>query len=258
MDSKYSLNGLRILNTRPLPQGKQLSQSIADAGGVSIEFPTIAIEPTTDNWLSAMPDLTKVSLAIFISPNAVGYFFSRLKQQQIAWQQTLKVIAVGNGSAAALAALHIRVDYIPAIADSEHLLQLNVLQQINNQQVLLIKGEGGRPLVGETLLARGAQLSSLAVYRRVIPTIAQEYSNSLWHDDGVDIILFTSQQAMHNLFALFGDNARAWLCSKPCIVISKRLAKEAFSLGITTVLISRHDTLLSSLIYYNQGLIYDN
>ena len=252
------MNGLRILNTRPLPQGKQLSKSIADAGGVSIEFPAITLEPTADSWLNDMPDLAKVSLAIFISPNAVDYYFSRLKQQQIAWPQTLKVIAVGKASAAALAALHVRVDYIPAIADSEHLLELNVLQQIDKQRVLLIKGEGGRPLIGETLLARGAQLASLAVYRRVAPTIAQEYSNSLWHDDDVDIILFTSQQAMHNLFALFGDSARAWLCSKPCIVISKRLAEEASSLGITTVLISRHDTLLSSLTHYNQGLIYDN
>jgi len=254
---QLGLKGLRVLNTRPWQQGNSLTQSIQAAGGVCLELPALCIEPTTIDWLKHMPDLTRVNQAIFISTNAVHFYFDTLEQQRITWPQTIDVIAIGKASALALAEYDIKISQLPTAADSENLLLLETLQQVKDKIVLLIKGEGGRPIIADTLLARGALLTSLSVYRRGLPEIPATYINSIWQDDQVDIILFTSQQAMHNLFILFGD-ALPWLCSKPCVVISKRLAEEASSLGMQTVLISRYDTLLNSLYHYNQGLIYGN
>ncbi len=78
---------------------------------------------------------------------------------------------------------------------------------------------------------------------------------SLWHNKAVDIILFTSQQAMHNIFTLFGEDAHAWLCSVPCLVISERLKNEAALLGIQTIIVSTPETILTTLYEFNQGLI---
>jgi len=88
-----------------------------------------------------------------------------------------------------------------------------------------------------------------------MPIANSEQIHSLWHNRAVDIILFTSQQAINNTFLLFGDDKQAWLRSIPCIVISERLAKEAALLGMQTIIISSPETILNKLHEFNQGLI---
>ena len=254
----YRLTGLRILNTRPLARGKLLSQAIRAAGGIAIELPGLAIEATSDHWLHDLPDLHSVQQAIFTSTNAVNYFFATLTQKQLTWPTAIVVIAVGKATAAALADNNIRVDHLPSIADSEHLLTLDVLTRVSNQTIVLIKGIAGRALIADTLGGRGANLYCVDVYRRISTTIPASYSNSLWQNDEVDIILFSSQQAMHTVFNQFCTQGKDWLRGKPCFVLSKRLADEAKSLGIKTIFISEYDGLLNAFHQYNQGLIYDN
>lgn len=249
---KQPLFGLRVLNTRPLEQGLSLHQAIQKAGGISIVLPAITIEPTSSDWLKNLPHpLDTVNHAIFISANAVAHFYSTLEQQQLAWPTTIETIAIGNATAEALTKWGIHVQHIPPIANSEHLLQLNVFQQIKNKIILLIKGIGGREQIQHTLQARNAQIIALDVYQRVLPIIPQKDIDSLWHDNKVDIILFTSQQAVHNIFSLFGDAARSWLCNKPCIVISERIAKAAFIAGMRTIIVSPYDKILNALEHYN-------
>lgn len=251
-----SLQGLHVLNTRPLEQGKALSRAIEEAGGIAIECPALAIESNDSSWLLSLSDLTKIDQAIFISANAVNCCFMALKQHNLVWPTTIKIIAVGQGTANALCKHEIRVDLIPEIADSEHLLELEAMQQVNQQHIILFKGEGGRTLITETLKARGANLIVIELYKRVMPNLSRQYLLSLWHQDAVDIILFTSQQAMENIFVLFGENAYAWLCTKPCVVISERLAKSASLLGMQTILISSPETILNTLHQFNEGLIH--
>lgn len=245
------LNGLRVLNTRPLEQGKNLSQMINAAGGVALECPAISIEPTSKDWLRSLPSLDSVEKAIFVSTNAVKYCFTALTQN---WPQTIQVIAVGQATAEALRNYNIHVTLRPEIADSEHLLELQALQQVNNETILLFKGEKGRPLIEETLSSRGANLLIFQVYKQLLPQANSELFHSLWHNQAVDIILFTSQQAMHNIFLLFGEGAKDWLRSLPCIVISERLAKEAALLGMQTIIVSAPEALLDALYEFNQGL----
>ncbi len=244
------MKGLRVLNTRPLHQAAELDQLIRNAGGISVSFPALTIKALALDWLNDMPDLATVNQAIFISANAVNYYFAALKQANMTWSVKIKVIAVGNATAAALSKQGVRIHHMPEIADSEHLLRLDALQKIQHQTIVLIKGRGGRPLIAETLLSRGACLIPLAVYTRDLPEVNQEYTHSLWQDDAVDIILFTSQQAMNNLFGLFSAEGQAWLRRKPCIVISKRLAAAASLLGIRTVITCRYDEILEALSRY--------
>lgn len=251
-----NLKGLHVLNTRPLKQAKALSKAIEAAGGISIECPALAIEPKDKSWVADLPDLNKVSKAIFISANAVNYCFKVLKDEQYYWPPSIEVIAVGDATAAALKSHGIKAALIPAIADSENLLKLKELQEVNKKIILLVKGEEGLTLIAETLKARGANLHSCEVYTRQMPKPNRQQLYSLWHNEIVDIILFTSQHAMHNLFVLFGEEARAWLCRIPCLVISKRLAEEAALLGIETIIVSDPKTLLTTLHQFNQGLIH--
>ncbi|WP_028388659.1 uroporphyrinogen-III synthase [Legionella fairfieldensis] len=251
-----SLQGLRVLNTRPVEQAKALSQAIETAGGTAIECPALTIVPTSRAWLSSLPVLHKVDQAIFVSANAVTHFFTSLKQERLQWPSTIQIIAIGPATATALAQYHIRVDWIPAITDSEHLLKLEIMRAIHHKTILLIKGEEGRDVLEKGLTARGTNLIPVNVYRRQLPEPNPQYISSLWHNDAVDIILFTSEQAMNNLFTLFGEEAYTWLCSKPGLVISKRLAEAAALAGIQTILVSSPENLLKTLYQFNQGLIH--
>ena len=243
--TRHSLHGLRVLNTRPREQAVDLSQKIHDAGGVAIELPTIEIVGTP-HWLSSLPDLNTVNQAIFISANAVEHCFSLLQH----WPSTIEVIAIGKGSAAALEQFNIRVHIIPEISDSEHLLMLPSLKQAKHQNILLFKGEGGRTLIENVLLERGANLLALNVYRRALPKINHQFVKSIWRDDLVDIILLTSEQSMHNLFQLFEEKAHHWLRNKTCLVFSERLAQIASSSGIKNLICSRPDELMNALFDY--------
>lgn len=245
-----SLRGLRILNTRPKWQAQTLSKDIAKFGGVVIECPTLEIIASENNWFNSLPDLKQVHHAIFVSPNAVHYGIGQLLQNKITWPAKINVIAIGQGTAKALNTFRVQVNNIPDEPDSERLLALDTLQQLKNQTVLLFKGEGGRKLIEEGLLARGAQLFSLPVYQRAMPEVRHQLLNSLWHDDLVDIILFTSEQSMHNLFKMFSKESHSWLRHKPCLVISERLAKEASLSGMKKIIISHPDRMINTLFDY--------
>ena len=249
-----NLGGLRILNTRPTDQNEALSHAIKAARGISIELPAIGIEPTSTEWLNPLAQLTSISQAIFISRNAVHYFFEAINQHGIIWPPTIQTIAIGLATASALQQFNIHVNHVPTEADSEHLLKLPSLQQINQQHILLIKGKGGRMTINDTLMSRGATVITLDVYQRVFPHALSKQAQSLWQDDAVDIILFTSQQSIYNVFSLFGEKARQWLCNKPCIVLSERLAKIAMDMGMQTMMVSRYDRLMKTLADYQKRM----
>jgi uroporphyrinogen-III synthase len=231
-----SLKNLRILNTRPLGQEKSWSLAIKNAGGIAIEFPLLAIEYLPSDWTKTLPNLNLVDFAIFISVNAVNACFTILEKQQIIWPANIQVIAIGKATAKALIEQGIRVDFTPSIEDSEHLLSLPCLQNIAEKNILLFKGEGGRSLIEETLISRDAKLTIVPVYIRSLPDYKPEFIDLIWQNDAVDIILLTSEAAIENLFTLFqSEAARTWLCNKPCLVISERLANKATAIGIKTL-----------------------
>lgn len=244
-----SLQGLRVLNTRPQEQATHLSQAIQAAGGVAIELPALAIQPTQD-WLALLPDLQTVHQSIFVSANAVKLCFEQLQHAKIQWPSTIEVIAIGQGSAALLRQFKIHVHTIPKSPDSEHLLALPNLQQPQQQKILLFKGKGGRPLIEESLLQRGAELVTVEVYQRVLPKINPQFVKSIWRDDLVDIILLTSEQSMHHLFQLFPKDAYSWLRNKTCLVISERLAQSASSLGIKHIIRTPPEGIMNALFDY--------
>ncbi|EHL29967.1 uroporphyrinogen-III synthase [Legionella drancourtii] len=244
-----SLHGLRVLNTRPQGQAELLSNAIRAADGVVLELPTLAIEATPD-WLSTLPDLKKVDQAIFVSANAVEQCFTQLQQAGFRWPATIRVIAIGQGCAAALKKFNIPIHAMPEIADSEHLLTLSSLLQPQKQNILIFKGAGGRALIEETLLNKGVNLLALNVYQRVMPKINHQFVKSIWRDDLVDIILLTSEQSMHHLFKLFEKDAHHWLRQKTCLVISERLAQIASSLGMSTIIRSHPDGMMNALFDY--------
>lgn len=225
-----------------------MNQMLLTAGCIPVALPVLEIQPLSLDWLISIPSLVSIQKAIFVSTNAVHYFFAGLQKQQIAWPQSIQTFAIGSGTAAALAQHHVRDVQIPEISDSEHLLALPALQKIQQESILLISGDKGRPLLDTHLLKRQALVHHVSVYRRALPKKNLPFTHALWQDDAVDIILMLSHEAIDNLFVLFEEGARTWLQSKPWIVISPRLVEIAHSYHVKTVILSEYTDIITTLM----------
>lgn len=234
--------GCRVLNTRPLEQAEKLNQWITNAGGIPISCPMLTIQPIPyTEWQSLLPNLNDIHQAIFTSSHAVKYFFSARdtmnQSLHISWPSSIQIIAIGSATAATLAEYGFANVTIPAISTSEHLINLPSLKHIENQFIVLIKGKEGRTYIAEALQERQAHLICLDVYQRQKPLIAKKYLHRLWQENGIDVIILTSNDAMQNLVALLDNQALPWLRSKPCLVISQRLAECAKEIGMQHITI---------------------
>lgn len=248
MDAQPTLKGIRFLNTRPHHQASDLSQAIKAAKGEVIECPTLMITPIQEDWTKKLPDLSTVSVAIFVSANAVTYCFQTLNEKHIAWPNHIKVIAIGKATEETLYTWGISTYAMPAIPDSEHVMSLEVIQSITNETVLLFKGQGGRPLITNELRKKNVTVIPISVYAREIPPYQPEFIQSIWQKDLVDIILISSEQSLQNLHTMFGQEAEQWLMHKTYLVFSERLAKCAADHGLKKVVISRPENIISTLI----------
>jgi len=254
--STPSLKGLRILNPRPTVPGKELSSAIEEAGGQSINCPALEIQPTSSEWMLDLPPLESVDMAIFISISSVRCALKEIKDSGLSWPSSIYTIAIGSKTAMELERAQIHVDETPESADSEHVIKLSSLRNLFNKTILLFKGVGGRKLIENTLKKREANLTVLEVYQRKLPDFNKNRVNSIWHEDKVDIILFTSKEIIDNVFKMFGKEAYEWICSKPCIVLSQRLAQYAQHKGMQYIIISQPDNIIKCIHNVHQGLIH--
>src|SRR3970040_562339 len=75
--------------------------------------------------------------------------------------------AIGRGSVKELARFGVTDAMAPLRRfDSEALLELPQLQQMQGKRVVIFRGEGGRELLGDTLAARGARVEYAECYHR--------------------------------------------------------------------------------------------
>lgn len=224
------LLGLGILVTRPAHQADGLCELIAEAHGRPIRFPALEIAGPADpaalrRQLAAAGDY---QLLIFISANAVEHAFELLPDSLPADQQ---IAAVGNATARALAERGLEPTLVPPQRfDSEGLLTLPDLQDMKGKRVLILRGNGGRELLADTLRERGAEVDYAEVYRRLLPQRSAQNLVRGW-DRMVDMVSVTSAEVLDNLFTLLGDEGAERLRQTPLIVVSERLAEHARARG---------------------------
>jgi len=227
------LAGRTVLVTRPAHQAAALVQLIEAAGGVALAFPALAVEAVDASQLTgALTHLAAADMVIFISPNAAQFGMAAIG----ALPATLQVFAVGPGTARALAAHGVTDVITPDGQDSEALLALPVLQDVAGKRVVIVRGVGGRPLLADTLGARGAQVHYLECYRRVCPQADAAPLRARWQAGGIDAVTVASAETLHNLAALLGETGTPLLASTPLFAPHEKIAAAARRFGIASVI----------------------
>jgi uroporphyrinogen-III synthase len=226
------LAGSGVLVTRPAHQAMGLCRLIAEHGGRPLLFPALEIQPPENPEAARRLLAQDWDLVVYISVNAVE-FAARLHPRG-RLPRAGRVAAVGRATARALIALGTPPDLLPERADSEGLLALQPLQRLDGQRALIVRGQGGRPLLGETLARRGAEIRYAEVYRRSLPRADAAPLLQRWERD-VQWVTATSNDVLEGLQTLLGPNARSMLHRTPLVVISERMAKTAAAMGFSRV-----------------------
>ena len=245
-----------MLVTRPSDQAESLCRLIEAAGGKAIRFPAIEISPLLHDertCVATTEQLTESDIVIFISANAVRFGVEMFKS--VTPYSHRQVAAIGRATANALRQSEVLVDILPDKGfTSEALLAMPQMQDVAGKKVVIFKGEGGRELLTDTLSGRGARVSTLDVYRRLIPTVNIKHDDILqaWSHGGIDAVIVTSQEIMANLFTLLGEAGRDYLQHTPMVVISERLREASHQYQVLAPVVvaaeASDDAILAALI----------
>lgn len=239
-----SLAGLTILVTRPAHQAGPLAEMIRGLGGKPLLFPVLEIFDTEhpEPLRRIIERLEEFDLAIFISPNAVDKAMNLIgawRKEGIKLPAGLKVASVGKGGLTELRRFGVTEVLVPQQHfDSEGLLALAELQDMGGKRVVIFRGEGGRELLGDELVRRGAQVEFAECYRRGKPEADAAPLLYHWARNELDAITVTSGDGLRNLFDLVGKLGQQWLKKTPVFVPHERIAGIGRELGLEQVFVT--------------------
>ncbi|MDM8559427.1 uroporphyrinogen-III synthase [Candidatus Parabeggiatoa sp. HSG14] len=222
------LEKIKVLVTRPVHQSENLCQLIKAESGKPIRLPVIEIAEIADNsdLLDCRVSLKKLDIAIFISANAVEKTLPFLLENGNL-PSKLQLIAVGKKTAKTIKKYGLLALCSVPPFNSETVLAMPQLQKkaVQDKQIVIFRGEGGRELLAETLRQRDAIVKYVNVYRRIQPPVPSWIVGTK-----IDVITLTSVEGLQNLFAML--EGQSWLQKTPLVVMSERIKAEAQKLGV--------------------------
>jgi uroporphyrinogen-III synthase len=257
MEADQALVGRHIVVTRPAGQASHLAEALTQLGAVPVLFPALVICDVDNNHalLDAAARLDAFDFAIFISPNAVSKALDQILSRR-SWPPQTRIATMGKSSEAELARYGLTEILAPnSRFDSEALLELPALQDVQGRSIVIFRGDGGRELLGESLAARGATVEYVACYRRIKPTQNVEPLLRLWRDAQLDAITLTSSEGLRNFYAMIGKLGQSWLKKTPLFVPHARIAEGARQLGLSQITVTNpgDDGLIAGLLRYFQA-----
>jgi uroporphyrinogen-III synthase len=233
-----SLAGRHVVVTRPAGQAAHFATALSEAGAIPVLYPVLEIRDIEDvaPVLDAAIRLDSFDLAVFVSPNAIEKALALILPRR-PWPAGLRVAALGKSSERELARHDIRDVISPPLRfDSEALLELPELIDIQGKRVIIFRGDGGRDVLGDTLKARGAAIEYVTCYRRAKPQLDPAPLLKLWEVGKLDAVTLTSSEGLRNFHDMIGRLGQAWLKKTPAFVPHVRIAEQARALGLGKVL----------------------
>jgi uroporphyrinogen-III synthase len=199
----HPLAGRRVLVTRAAHQIGTLSEKLREAGMIPVEVPVLKILPpdSFDDLDAALGRLSKYDWLILTSANSVHAFSNRAKQLAVQLEQpeSLKIAAIGEGTAKAATDAGLRVTLVPVSNVAESLISA-LEGQVSGARVLLARAAVARDVIPDGLRAAGAQVDVVEAYQNRIPAEATFQMRQALAE-GLDVATFTSSSSVIHLKA---------------------------------------------------------
>lgn len=235
-----SLSGLTVLITRPRDQADTLKHLIESAGAQALSLPLIEISALVDagaiqNLKDKVLELDSYQALIFVSTNAVSYGGEVINTYWPQFPVGIDVIAVGPTTAKAAAeCLACEVISSDSGMTSEDILTLPQLQAVREKKIGIVRGQGGRELLADTLRERGARVDYLEAYsRRRVDYESADFCARLLIA-GVNVLTVSSGESLDRLKELLLHKAEI-MQQLDLVAPSQRVAELALEAGFQRV-----------------------
>ena len=242
-----SLAGRGVVLTRPRELAQAFAKRIEGRGAHAIVFPTIEIQPLPAP--AVLRDVARFDFVVFVSPSAVRVARTMLPS----WPATPRAVAISFGTKRELDQAGIAPVIVPQSgADSEAVLAAPELQQVAGKRVLIIRGDDGRPVLGDALAARGAKVDYAECYRRARPAADAAPLLAAGKRGEVHAVVALSAQALGNFIDM---TQGAFSAATPFFVSHERIARHARGLGVREVVVAAtsDDAMTERLVAYFDG-----
>jgi uroporphyrinogen III methyltransferase/synthase len=240
------LFGQRVLVTRPLDQAETLCSQFDELGADCLIQPAIQISPPED-WSavdSAIDRLGEFDWLVFSSSNGVRFMVERLLERggDLRKLASVKIAVMGPGTGEELERYHLKADMRPEQYRAEALAEM-LRGEARGRRFLLARASRGREVLSEELLAAGAHVEQIVVYRsNDVPEPNPEIAASL-AAGRIDWISVTSSAIARSLAKMFGQE----LCKSQLASISPITSATIRSLGF--------EVAVEAIVYTMDGVV---
>ena len=207
----------KIAITRPSGKGEQLKAQLEQHQIAYLHTPVLSLTSITLDAQQLAP-LDNADIIIFISQDAV----QSLAEQYPTLPVHAKLFAVGEQTAQAIETYFSRKADFPEQQDSEGLLSLTALQDLDAKQCVLVKGKGGRTLIATTCKSRGAILNQCVVYERAALEETADSWLDHWREQQITAIVLSSNAAIDAVFNTQSEQHLDWLKQRDFYLVSQR------------------------------------
>ncbi|WP_169303076.1 uroporphyrinogen-III synthase [Thalassotalea mangrovi] len=227
-----SKTDLNILLTRPLSKSQSLARDIVSLAN-HIEIQPLFEYLPTDNALSLSNAMVPPPHhIIFVSAAAARFAIKQCPVDR--WPDSSLYYAVGPATKTALAPLGKSIA-MGRTYDSEGLLALPQLANLDGEQVLIIRGDGGREYLAQTLRQRQANVAYNEVYRRQWLPFNEVQLIEKWRKLKINCMVVTSEALLDRAVELVSKVDPLYLQDIQWIVASERIAAKASEYGLQQV-----------------------
>lgn len=240
-DSKHDrpLDGWRILVPRGGPWGDGVAASLRAQGATPVVAPLINFAPTNDQPALDVA-LKKLAAGEFdwltvTSATTVDVMFAH----RAVVPRTTRIAAVGETTAAALAAAGYEVALVPAADNSaEGMAEQLIALESQSRRILALRSEIAKPVLSRLLADAGHAVDSVVAYRTVGVPVTERIKRDVLNGR-INAILITSGSVAEQVRAQFPEIPDETLLA----AIGPRTAKDANRAGLPVSVVADRQTV---------------
>ena len=193
---RLPLAGWKVLVTRPKGRSSRTADELRRKGAEVLELPSIRTVPLEDQSRlhQALEKIEQYQWLVFTSPTGAEVFFEEMfaEKKDIRCLSSLKVAAIGQGTAKTLEQRGILADLIPEVYDGDSLGEALAQGLDGGENILIPRASKGNANLVKILMERGAQVDDIPTYDTVyeknpLIDVAAEIKVG-----GIDCVVFTS------------------------------------------------------------------